>query len=192
MQPSEIGYGENRSLREMEQLKFNAVVPSSPPSKKSNASSVAARLKVLMSAYRTDQFANPESFATQAAMVLERYSEEVVEFVTSPVTGLQRRLKWPPTIAELSEACDEAIDSLRRIAERPLARRPLEPRALPRKQWPEGHLANCFVSIEAPQYPAMKAIIESGEVPICSVGATMRECTRVEGLGVWVPFAWLR
>ena len=42
----------------------------------------------------------------QLGTILERYSDTVVERVTSPVTGIQARCSFPPSIAEVVEACD--------------------------------------------------------------------------------------
>lgn len=40
-------------------------------------------------------------------MVLERYSDDIIREVTSPITGIQRRAKFPPSIAEIVEICDD-------------------------------------------------------------------------------------
>ena len=42
-------------------------------------------------------------------MVLERYPDKVIDAVTSPVTGIQRTCKFPPSIAEFVEFIDETI-----------------------------------------------------------------------------------
>lgn len=65
-------------------------------------------MKMLFSAYRLDQYPDPDGFMAQAAVVLSSYSEETVLYVTDPRTGYQRRNKWPPNIPELWTACDEA------------------------------------------------------------------------------------
>lgn len=65
-------------------------------------------MKMLFSAYRLDQYADPERFAAQAALVMSDYPWEVVEYVTDPRTGIQRNSKWPPTINELGDALDAA------------------------------------------------------------------------------------
>ncbi len=65
-------------------------------------------LRVLGS-YRKDDFANPDVFLTQLALVLERYDDKVIEVVTSPATGIQRTCKFPPSIAEVVEFIDEHI-----------------------------------------------------------------------------------
>jgi hypothetical protein len=47
-------------------------------------------------------------------LVLEQYPNEVVVYVTDPRTGVQRGCKWPPTIAEITEACDRRVGDLER------------------------------------------------------------------------------
>jgi hypothetical protein len=62
---------------------------------------------MVLSSYRRDDFAEPDGYAVQLAMVLERYPDETVREATSPITGIQRTCKFPPSIAELVEFCDE-------------------------------------------------------------------------------------
>lgn len=45
-------------------------------------------------------------------LVLEDYPNEVISYITNPKTGIQRRSKWPPTISEIVEACDQHTDYL--------------------------------------------------------------------------------
>jgi hypothetical protein len=58
------------------------------------------------------------------AAILAEYPPEIVDFVCDPRTGLPRRLKWLPTIAEIVEACERRMEyaksvvSLRQIAAR--------------------------------------------------------------------------
>ncbi len=47
-------------------------------------------------------------------LILEQYPDEVIKFVTDPRTGIQRRSKWPPSIAEIVEACDECATNIKR------------------------------------------------------------------------------
>ena len=48
-------------------------------------------------------------------MVLEGYSDDVIRYVTDPKTGIQRRSKWPPTVSEVVEACDEHMGYLQKV-----------------------------------------------------------------------------
>lgn len=70
--------------------------------------------RVLFSAYRTDQYADPDGFLTSLGAVLEQYPNEVVIYVTDPRTGVQRGSKFPPTISEIVEACDGRVADLHR------------------------------------------------------------------------------
>lgn len=71
---------------------------------------------MLLSAYRKDDYADPEGFIAQLGAILERYAPEVVSWVTSPHTGIQRTVKFPPTIAEIVEACDLESERQERMA----------------------------------------------------------------------------
>jgi hypothetical protein len=65
-------------------------------------------MEILFSACRLDQHPSPDGFMTQAALAFSVYSEATVCYVTDPLTGIQRKRKWPPVIAELVEACEHA------------------------------------------------------------------------------------
>ena len=68
---------------------------------------IAAMARQVLSSYRRDDFADPEGYLVQLGMVLERYSDEVIAEATSPLTGIQRTCKFPPTIAEFVDFCGE-------------------------------------------------------------------------------------
>jgi hypothetical protein len=63
----------------------------------------------IFGSYRKDDFADPDSYLVQLGMVLERYDDATIRAVTSPVTGIQRSCKFPPSIAEFVEFIDEHI-----------------------------------------------------------------------------------
>jgi len=46
---------------------------------------------------------------------LEQYPNDVIVWVTDPRTGVQRSCKWPPTIAEIVEACDQRMQDKARL-----------------------------------------------------------------------------
>lgn len=50
--------------------------------------------------------------------VLARYPDSVVIAVTEPATGIPSKLKWPPSIAEVVKACDEAMEPILRDFDR--------------------------------------------------------------------------
>jgi hypothetical protein len=45
--------------------------------------------------------------------VLSHFPEEVITSVTHPVTGLPKKNSWLPTIKEVNDACNEAIEPIR-------------------------------------------------------------------------------
>lgn len=77
-------------------------------------------------------------------MVLEQFPDDVIVYVTSPRTGIQRRMKWPPTINEIVEVCEEQMAYIERMKQP--RRLPIERLPPPRlKDMPKGALANVFV-----------------------------------------------
>ena len=104
----------------MDHLRIDPAAVSSTPStdelqKQNSRKTLILRCqRVLFSAYRTDQYADPDGFLTSLGAVLEQYPNEVIIYVTDPRTGVQRGQKWPPTIAEIVEACDNRISDLKR------------------------------------------------------------------------------
>lgn len=72
------------------------------------------RQRILFSAFRADQYSDPDGYMISLGMVLEQYPDDVVVYITDPRTGVQRHLKWPPTISEVVEACDNRIAELKR------------------------------------------------------------------------------
>lgn len=117
----------------------------------------------------------------QLGVVLEGFSDSVIVAVTDPRTGLQRRAKWLPTIAEVVEACEaeanaqatraryDAMPKPRRI-ERIIDRSP-------------GRRANVCVYRDAPQYPAMFERTQSPD-------ADPADWKMDEGGNLWVSLAW--
>lgn len=139
----------------MERIKINQESSpqqgASPKSSNANPAVVSRAIQILFSAYRRDDFADPEGFVTQLGAILSDFPEEVVIYVTSPRTGMQRRSKWPPTISEIVTACEEHQGFLKRHrTEKPLVvqrliHEPAEPTP--------GDLATLFVPKNHPRYP---------------------------------------
>lgn len=75
---------------------------------------ILRQIGVLFSAYRTADYQNPEGFMASLGRALQEYPDEVILFVTSPTTGLQRTSKFPPTLTEVIEACDRRAAELKR------------------------------------------------------------------------------
>lgn len=109
---------------------------------------ILGRAKMVLAAYRKDDFANPDGFLIQLVAVLGRYGNRVIEEVTNPFTGIQRACKFPPTIAEVTEACDyhhtrnSRIDELMQFTYR----------AVERQRLPPGGAANLLVRSSHPDY----------------------------------------
>lgn len=68
-----------------------------------DAAKYAARL---ISFYRKDDVGDPEVFAAGMIAVMGLYPANVLREVVSPTVGIPRRLKFLPSIAEVSEACE--------------------------------------------------------------------------------------
>lgn len=62
---------------------------------------------MMIGCYRKGDAIDPEIYASAAVAVLTRYPVDVVMAVTEPATGLPSTLKWLPSIAEITEACNE-------------------------------------------------------------------------------------
>lgn len=98
----------------------------------------------VFSAYRADQYSDPDSFKISLGAVLEQYPNEVITYVCDPRAGIQRRSKWPPTISEMVEACDDHREFLaRQRAPRPSFSERKPPPLL--QAWPQGCMAQVFV-----------------------------------------------
>lgn len=130
----------------------------------SKALLIARQAKVLLSAYRRDDLADPDGFVAQLGVVLEDYPDAVIIAVTDPRTGLQRRSKWLPTIAEVVEACEAeqvAMATRERYASLPPPV-PYRP-ALYLRDDSLGRRANVFVPPDAPQYARLCEVIKNAD-----------------------------
>lgn len=68
------------------------------------------RAKILLGCYRTGDANDPETYVAAITAILARYPEEVMTSVTHPATGLPSKKGWLPTVKEVAEACDEAVE----------------------------------------------------------------------------------
>jgi hypothetical protein len=167
----------------MEHLKSNPVSSpqqgGSPSSSKADPATVSRAIQLLFSAYRRDDFADPEGFVAQLGVILCDFSEEVVIYVTSPKTGLQRRSKWPPAISEVIEACEDHQSHLERVRKQ---RRPVAqqlPAPLLREQ---GSLASIFVPEGYERYASLVAWAEAADPMFWKFGKS----TDGGKQGIWV------
>jgi hypothetical protein len=95
----------------------NKLAASPRPSPKCDPAWILKRIDLLMSSYRKTDYLNLEGFIATMGSILEDYPQAIVEYITDPKTGLQRRCKWPPTPAEVVEACAAEIAWRTKIAQ---------------------------------------------------------------------------
>ena len=70
---------------------------------------ISKRVAMMFSGYPQSDFTDPVGAALSMCSVFEDYADELIKFATDPKTGLQRRYKWPPKIAEVVEFCNERV-----------------------------------------------------------------------------------
>jgi hypothetical protein len=70
----------------------------------------AERASLLLGCYRTGEANDPETYVTAIMAVLARYPEQVITDVTHPATGLPKKKSWLPTVKEVFDACEEAVE----------------------------------------------------------------------------------
>lgn len=142
---------------------------------------ITRNAKAIFSAYRRDDYADPDSFVLQLGLVLEPYADEVIDYVCSPRTGIQRRCKFPPAIAEVVEACEAeatAVETRRRYASipKPEFKRLAPPRA-------PGSLATIFVHADHRGYAEMVERAKGADPRFWKLDEAGRP-------GIWVAFNW--
>lgn len=71
---------------------------------------------ILLGSYSRARPHDPETYTDAIAATLAGYPVEVIQRVTDPRTGLQRKLKWLPEVADVVEACDAEVSRLEVIA----------------------------------------------------------------------------
>jgi len=97
----------------------------------------------------------------QLGVVLEGYEDDVIIAVTDPRKGLQRRTKWPPTIAEVVDACDAERNRL--ATQRRYAAMPKMQRLTRFVDRSPGRRAKAFVPIGNKHYERCVAISETAD-----------------------------
>jgi len=80
-------------------------VPSLPPPTRYDENWLLSRIEMILAGYRKADYHNLEAFLTQAAMILRKFPADIIEFVSAPETGIQTRSQWPPSLAEILNAC---------------------------------------------------------------------------------------
>ena len=88
-------------------------LPASMARQENLTSYAAARAKLLLGCYRTGDANDPATYVAAITAILARYPEEVITAVTHPATGLPSKSGWLPTIKEVGDACNQAIEPIR-------------------------------------------------------------------------------
>lgn len=70
-------------------------------------------MKILIGCYPAGKPSDPEVYISAIASALANYPEEIVSRVTDPRTGVQRKNKFLPSVAEIIEACEEEMRPIR-------------------------------------------------------------------------------
>lgn len=113
---------------------------------------------ILVGSYSRARPHDPETYADAIAATLAGYPREVIQRVTDPRTGLQRKLKWLPEVADVVEACDAEVSRLE-IAARVAALPAPRPKAIeaPRDPEKDAEMARRFQGLMAELMSKMKA-----------------------------------
>jgi hypothetical protein len=153
---------------------------------------VAQAQRRIFSAYRRDDYADPDGFVVQLGTLMEKYPVNVLQEATDPrnARSLQQRYpRFPPNIGEVAavlaaEAAEQA--RIAKAAHQPRARfdRTYEPPV-----WHNGCWAKCCVS-KHPEgtpgraiYDRIKKLIDTGELDPRS--------WRIDGDNLWVSYLLL-
>jgi hypothetical protein len=72
---------------------------------------------VLLGCFRKGDAEDPETYVAAVAAIMDGYPDDVAAFVTDPRTGIAGKVKFLPTLSEVRDACEAAMEP-RRQAER--------------------------------------------------------------------------
>jgi hypothetical protein len=67
----------------------------------------------MIGCYRKSDAADPHTYAAAVVAVLVRWPPEVIMKVTEPATGIPSKINWLPSIAEITQACEDAYEPIR-------------------------------------------------------------------------------
>lgn len=138
---------------------------------------ILQRARLVFGAYRKDEFADPEIFLSQLGLVLERYPDTVIERVTDVRNpdSLQRRCKFPPSIAEAGEILD--AEGAAQARDRHYA---ALPGFVPREPRMPVKPANTLIRCSHPAYASL-----------CERARVEPDMVRSDDQGLWVPLGWV-
>lgn len=104
---------ENHKTQSFKPLTISAEqLPASMARQEALTSYAAQRAKILFGCYRTGDANDPQTYVAAVTAILARYPEEVITAVTHPASGLPSKKSWLPTVKELCDACDEAVEPM--------------------------------------------------------------------------------
>lgn len=130
---------------------------------------ITRQIKILLSSYRRDDYADPDGFVVQVAALFGRQSRNVIVEVTNPLNtrSIQRKHPtFPPNIGEVAEAIEAEANEQANIARllampKPIFRRDY----VPPPDHP-GSRCNVLVRKDSPQYAKTLAVVESGALDV--------------------------
>lgn len=79
---------------------------------------IATCVRVLLGCYRRGEAEDAEIYTKAVVAVLGRYPESIVRAVTDPRGGLPAKVKFLPTIFEITEACEAKMRPLLEVQRR--------------------------------------------------------------------------
>lgn len=118
------------------------------------------RARMMFGFYRRDEANDPETYASGVAAILSDYPRSIIEYVTDARTGIPSKLKWPPSPAEVKEACEAELARMRRM-QQPASRVRRSTYEAPDRR--PGFFARIKIHPEAPQFKRLDAFVRSGE-----------------------------
>ena len=141
------------------------------------------RAKLMFGCYRRGDANDPDTYVAAVAMVLSRYSAEVVQAITDPFSGLPSRKSesgWTglPDVADVKAACE--AEAARRDRIKTLGTR----RPMPQIEGPKRNRGNVLVRSNVPQYQAMLERTKTA-------GPLDWRWDEKEPSAIWVPYPWL-
>lgn len=71
--------------------------------------------RTIMRFYPRSDVDDPKAYALGMAAIMSEYPAAVLDRVSDPRTGIARRQKFLPRLAEIAEACDEEVNRRKRL-----------------------------------------------------------------------------
>jgi hypothetical protein len=92
--------------------RYGTSLPSLAPSLDGLCSEQQAKAAAMLvlGSYRATEINDPKVYVAGCVAVFRRFPADVVSRVCEPGAGIQTRQKWLPTVSELREACERALD----------------------------------------------------------------------------------